>query len=257
MALKLRSLLPFAAAILLVAFAVGPSRAAEAARSTPRLFLMGGSTMATFPETRPVVGWGQKLPQFFKDPARIDNRAKSGRSTKSFIDQGHWDQLHADLRAGDFLIMCWGTNDSANDPARFTEPHGEFLRNLLRFIRETRAKGATPILATSVARRQWDAEGRFVEPSSEYVIVTREVASRESVPLLELRRATVKLERELGVEGSRALHLHLPPGQYDSYPNGSKDDTHYNAHGATLVAELAVKEIRRLDLPLRAWLKDE
>ena len=65
------------------------------------------------------------------------------------------------------------------------------------------------------------------------------------------------IERDLGVEGSRALHLHLPPGRYDSYPNGAKDDTHYNAHGATLVAELVAKEIRRLDLPLRAWLKDE
>lgn len=239
-----------------VALAAGPALAMDSPRA-PRLFLMGGSTMATFPETRPVVGWGQKLPLFFKDPACVDNRAKSGRSTKSFIDQGHWAELHAALRPGDFLIMCWGTNDSAKDPARFTEPHGDFLRNLLRFIRETRAKGATPILATSVARRQWDEQGRFVEPPSEYVIVTREVAARENVPLLELRRATVKLERDLGVEGSRALHLHLPPGRYDSYPNGAKDDTHYNAHGATLVAELVAREIRRLDLPLRAWLKDE
>lgn len=257
MALKLRSRFVLVAAVVTVlSLASGALRAEELPRS-PKLFLMGGSTMATFPEARPVVGWGQKLPLFFKDPARIDNRALSGRSTKSFIDQGHWDKLHADLRAGDFLIMCWGTNDSASDPARFTEPHGEFLRNLLRFIREARALGATPILATSVARRVWDAEGRFVEPPSEYVIVTRELASRENVPLMELRGATAKLERDLGVEGSRALHLYLPPGKSDYYPNGSKDDTHYNAHGATQVAELAVQEIRRLDLPLRSWLKEQ
>lgn len=257
MALKLRSLFTLVAAVFtFVSLSPGSLHAAEPARS-PKLFLIGGSTMATFPEKRPVVGWGQKLPLFFKDPARIDNRALSGRSTKSFIDQGHWDKLHADLLPGDFLIMCWGTNDSTNDPARFTEPHGEFLRNLLRFIREIRAKGATPILATSVARRQWDAEGKFIEPASEYVLVTRELAARERVPLMELRGATAQLERELGVEGSRALHLYLPPGKSDYYPNGSKDDTHYNAHGATLVAELAAKEIRRLDLPLRTWLKDE
>lgn len=223
----------------------------------PKLFLIGGSTMATFPEARPVVGWGQKLPLFFKDAAQIDNRAKSGRSTKSFIDQGLWDQVHADLRAGDFLIMCWGTNDGAKDEARRTEPRKEFRANLERLIRETRAKGATPILATPVVRRQWDAVGNFVEPPSEYVVVTREVAAREGAPLMELRGATVALERSLGVEGSIALHLYLPPGKSDAYPNGAKDDTHYNADGAMRVAELAVREIRRLNLPLVEWLREE
>ena len=239
----------FVAVILLLA----PMGAAETRE--PKLFLVGGSTMATFPETRPVVGWGQKLPMFFKDPTQIDNRAKSGRSTKSFIDQGLWDEVMRDLRAGDFLIMCWGTNDSANDPARHTEPRKEFRANLERFIRETRAKGAAPILATPVARRQWDEKGRFVEPASEYVVVVREVAAREKVPLMELRGVTVALEESLGVEGSIALHLYLPPGKFDAYPNGAKDDTHYNAHGATRVAELVVQEIRRLKLPLMEWLR--
>ncbi len=220
-----------------------------------KLFLIGGSTMATFPDTRPVVGWGQILPQHFKDPSRVDNRAKSGRSTKSFIDQGLWDQVLADLRAGDFLIMCWGTNDSASDPARRTEPRKDFQGNLERMIRECRAKGAMPIIATSVARRMWSEQGDFVEPPSEYVVVSREVAAREGVPLIELRGRTVELERSLGVEGSRALHLYLEPGQYASYPNGSKDNTHYNRHGATRVSELAVQEIRRLQLPFVDWLK--
>lgn len=229
-------------------------RAAEARPA--KLFLIGGSTMATFPEARPVVGWGQKLPLFFRDPNQIDNRARSGRSSKSFIDQGLWDQLHVDLAAGDFLIICFGTNDSASDPQRRTEPRGSFRENLERFIRETRAKGATPILATSVARRQWDEQGSFVEPPSDYVVVTREIAAREKVPLMEMRGATVALERSLGVEGSKALHLYLPAGKYDSYPKGAEDNTHYNAEGARRVAEVAVQEIRRLKLPLAAWLRE-
>jgi lysophospholipase L1-like esterase len=232
---------------------LGPSlRAAD--ESLPRLYLIGGSTMATFPETRPVVGWGQMLPKFFKHPEQIDNRARSGRSTKSFIDQGHWDNVIRDIRIGDYLIMCWGTNDSADDPARRTQPRGDFKANLERFIRETRAKGATPILATSVARRMWSTNGEFIEPPSEYIVVTREVASAEKVPLMEMRGATVALEKSLGVEGSIALHLYLPPGKYDSYPNGTRDDTHYCAHGAMQVAALAVQEIRRLGLPLTSWL---
>ena len=243
--------------ILALALASRFSPVCAAAESrTPKLYLIGGSTMATFPETRPVVGWGQMLPRFFKNPALVDNRAKSGRSSKSFIDQGLWDPISTELGAGDFLIICFGTNDSANDPQRRTEPRGSFRTNLERFIRETRAKGATPILATSVARRQWDEKGRFVEPPSEYVVVTREIAAREKVPLMEMRGVTVELERSLGVEGSIALHLYLPPGKYESYPKGAKDDTHYNAEGARRVAELAVQEIRRLKLPLVSWLRD-
>lgn len=221
----------------------------------PKLFLIGGSTMASYPATRPVVGWGQQLPLFFKNAAQIDNRALSGRSTKSFIDQGHWAKVIADIRAGDFLIMCWGTNDSSSDPARRTDPRTTFRANLLRFIVEVRAKGATPILATQVAHRRWDANGRWNEDASEYVLVNRELAASEHVPLMEMYERTTALEKSLGVEGSIALHLHLPPGKYDSYPNGAKDDTHYNAHGATRVAEVAVQEIRRLKLPFETWLR--
>jgi len=222
----------------------------------PKLFLIGGSTLATFPETRPVVGWGQMLPRFFKDPAQVDNRGRSGRSTKSFIDQGLWEKTLADLAAGDFLLIAFGGgNESKDDPQRRTEPRGSYRANLERFIRETRAKGATPILATAVVRRGWDDQGRFVEPPSEYVVVTREVAVREKAPLMELRRATVALEKSLGVEGSIALHLHLPPGAHAEHPQGVKDNTHYNAHGALKVAELVVQEIRRLGLPLQDWLR--
>ncbi|MBL9211634.1 MAG: rhamnogalacturonan acetylesterase, partial [Opitutaceae bacterium] len=222
----------------------------------PKLFLIGGSTLATFPETRPVVGWGQMLPRFFKDPTQVDNRGRSGRSTKSFIDQGLWEKTLADLAPGDFLLIAFGGgNESKDDPQRRTEPRGSYRANLERFIRETRAKGATPILATAVVRREWDDQGRFVEPPSEYVVVTREVAARENAPLMELRRATVALEKSLGVEGSIALHLHLPPGAHAEHPKGVKDNTHYNAHGALKVAELAVQEIRRLGLPLQDWLR--
>ena len=228
---------------------------AAAAAAGPKVFLMGGSTMATFPPERPVRGWGQWLPVFFTDPAMIDNRARSGRSSKSFIDQGHWDALIRDLRADDYLIICFGTNDSANDPARYTAPRGEFRDNLRRFLRETRAKGGVPVLATSVARRVWDERGEFVEAPSEWVAVTRELAASERVPLLELRGRTVALERGLGPQGSRLLHLYLPAGKYAAYPNGSKDDTHYGDYGAAKVAELAADEIRRVGLPLARWLK--
>lgn len=240
--------------LLAVALLGATVRAAEPV--PPKVYLIGGSTMASYSPSRPIVGWGQAIAEFFRDPAQVDNRALSGRSSRSFIDQGHWAEVMRDMRAGDFLIMCWGTNDSTKDPARRTDPHTTFRANLLHFIAEIRARGATPILATQVAHRRWTEKGEWDEVASEYVKVNRELAATEHVPLMEMYELTTALERDLGVEGSIALHLHLPAGRYESYPNGSKDNTHYNAYGAKRVAELAVQEIRRLKLPMVAWLKD-
>jgi len=223
----------------------------------PRLFLIGGSTMATFPPERPVVGWGQVLAPHFTDPAIVQNHGRSGRSSKSFIDQGLWAKVIAEIGAGDYLIIQFGTNDTKrDDPARYTEPRGSYRANLERFIRETRAKGATPLLATSVARRQWDDNGQFVVPPSAWQDVTREVAAAQKVPLLELRARTAELEKSLGPEGSKSLHLYLPAGKYEAYPKGASDDTHYCEYGAKRVAELAVRELRRLQLPLAQWLRE-
>lgn len=225
--------------------------------AAPKLYLIGGSTLATFPPERPVVGWGQMLSPFFRDPAIVQNRAKSGRSSKSFIDDGFWAGVIAELKAGDYLLIQFGTNDAkSEDPKRYTEPRGAYRTNLLRFITEARAKGAVPLLATSVARRQWDASGNFIEPRSEWVVVTREVAAEAKVPLLEMRHRTIELEKQLGPQGSVALHLYLPENVYAAYPKGAKDDTHYCQYGASRVAELAANEFRRLGLPLAAWLRE-
>lgn len=235
---------------------VGSFTASGAAESAaPRIYLIGGSTMADFPAGHPKPGWGQMLPQFFRDPAIIRNHARSGRSTKSFIEQGLWDKVIAEIQAGDYLIMCWGTNDSSSDPLRRTDPRTTFRTNLLRFINETRAKGATPILATQVAHRRWNEQGQWNETVSEYALVNRELAASEHVPLLEMYELTTALEKSLGVEGSIKLHAHLEPRTNEFFPEGLKDNTHYSAYGATRIAALAVQEFRRLNLPFCAWLK--
>ena len=222
---------------------------------TPRIFLIGGSTMANFPQGHPKPGWGQQLPKFFNEPGMVRNHARSGRSSKSFIDQGLWDKVKAEMQAGDYLIVHFGTNDSkVTDPARFVEPRGQFRVNLERFVDETRAKGAFPILATSLARRVWDDQGVFVDDGSEYVVVTREVAAARHVPLLEMRLRSIELERSLGVEGSIRLHAYVEPGANSFYPKGLKDNTHYSEYGATRIAALAVEEFRRLELPFVRWL---
>ena len=224
----------------------------------PKLHLIGDSTMANKPTDppNPEHGWGQMLPQFFRDPAMVVNHAVNGRSTKSFIDEGRWQQVLDELHPGDFVLIQFGHNDEkVDDPKRGTTPDGTYTDNLRRFVRETRAKGATPLLATPVARRKWDAQGHLVDTHGAYPDAMRHVAREENVPLLELQKLTTAMEEQAGVEGSKKIHLWIKPGEYARLPDGRQDDTHYSEYGATRVAELAVQEMRRLELPICRWLK--
>lgn len=220
--------------------------------------LAGDSTMANKERDppNPEYGWGEMLPRFFRDPSIVVNHAVNGRSTKSFRDEGRWAKLVDSLAPGDWVIIQFGHNDEkSEDPKRFTRPHVEFADNLREFIAEVRAKGAHPILATSVVRRKWnDAGTALVDTHGEYISATRMVASAAHVPLLEMNRLTAELETAHGREGSKRLHLWIEPGIYQRKPEGWKDDTHYSAYGADRVAALAVQEILRLELPLQDLL---
>jgi lysophospholipase L1-like esterase len=227
--------------------------------AAPTLHLIGDSTMADKPKepANPETGWGQALPALLKPEAgRVVNYAMNGRSTKSFIDEGRWAAVVAALRPGDFVIIQFAHNDEkADKPAVYAPARGAYQENLRRFVRETRAHGASPILATPVARRRWSAAGELVDTHGDYPAALRAVAAEEKVPLLELNGLTTELERAHGVEGSKRLHLHYAAGIQPRWPEGVKDDTHFSEYGATRVAALAVQEWLRLGLPLAQWVK--
>ena len=217
------------------------------------VFMIGDSTMADrpTPEQNPYRGWGQLLPRFFDSTVTVHNFAVNGRSTKSFIDQGRWDAVLAQLHAGDYVIIQFGHNDEKRqDPARYTDPATTYRQNLERFVRETRARGATPILCTSIVRRKFDASGVLVDTHGAYPVVTREVARALDVPLLDLQKSTAELVTKAGPEGSKSLYVWVAPGAWAMYPKGVQDDTHLSLAGATAVARLAAIEIRARGLPL-------
>jgi DNA sulfur modification protein DndE len=245
----------FHRAFQLLAFLL-PFAALAATEPAPRLYLIGDSTMADKPLDLPERGWGQALPQFFIDPAMVHNHAVNGRSSKSFIDEGRWQKVLDELTPGDFVIIQFGHNDEkSEDPKRYTDPATSYPDNLRRFVREARAKQAFPILATSVSRRKFDAQGRLVDTHGAYPAATRQVARELDVPLLDLQPATAKMIEQAGVEGSKKFFMWIPPGQYEKLPKGSQDDTHFVELGATRVAALAVEQIRAARLPLARWLK--
>ncbi|MBD5780260.1 pectate lyase [Pelagicoccus sp. NFK12] len=225
----------------------------------PVLYLVGDSTMADKPRpTTPEKGWGQLLREYALLPLRVDNHARNGRSTKSFIDEGRWDEVVSRLKEGDWVLIQFGHNDEKeHKPSVYAEAHTSYRDNLRRMVRETRAKGANPILATSVARRKWDDAGeRMVPTHGDYPLVVRQVAEAEKVPMLEMETLTTALEESKGVEGSKKLHLWFEAGELAIRPEGLSDNTHYSRLGAREVAALAIGEMRRLELPIARYFAD-
>ena len=208
--------------------------------------MIGDSTMANKPviPANPERGWGQMLHMYFKDSVRVENYAQNGRSTKSFIAEGRWDKVVAAIKPGDFVIIQFGHNDEKTNNVKVgTAPFGEFTTNLVRFIRESREHQATPILATPVARRKFDASGTLTNSHGVYPEAVRMVAQGEKVPLLELTVATEKLLQQLGPESSKRLFDWIPAGEFAPDSKKLEDDTHFNAYGASRVCDLAVPEL--------------
>jgi len=237
-----------------------PVLSAAAAKALPQLdqaaapiaqgftiFLIGDSTMANKPliPENPERGWGQMLGIYFQAGVRVENHALNGRSSKSFRDEGHWAVVQSRIKPGDWVIIQFGHNDEKDqDPTRYTTPGGTFNANLARYVAETRALGATPVLATPVARRKFDAQGQPVNTHGDYVKAVREVAAAENVPLLDLNQDSMDLLRAMGPEPAKRLYIYVSPGEYGTLPKGRQDDTHFCAFGASRMCDLAVAEMQ-------------
>lgn len=232
--------------------------AAIASAPVPAIHLAGDSTLAEkLPEKRPETGWGEHLAARFRPGSvRVLNHAKNGRSTRTFIEEGRWQTLMDGLQAGDWVLIQFGHNDqSIEKPDRYT-PLADYERNLARFVADVRARGATPILLTPLARRRYDGEGRVQDSHGEYPGRVRALAAREHVVLIDLERRSQALLQEAGVEGSRRLFLQLTPGAHPNYPQGVEDNTHFSPLGAHRMAIEFANALRALDLPLATRLRE-
>ena len=228
-----------------------------AAQQRVTIYLAGDSTMAQkLSEKRPETGWGEALGQFFRENAvRIDNRAKNGRSTRTFISEGLWQGIIDSLHQGDFVFIQFGHNDESKEKTDRYTPPADYRANLIRFISEVRARKATPVLLTPVMRRRFDEHGTFFDTHGEYPDIVRAVARAYRVPLLDMHRKSEVVLKQYGAEPSRKLFLQLKPGENPNYPNGIEDNTHFSPEGARVMAGLVVDAIRELHLPLEKFLK--
>jgi lysophospholipase L1-like esterase len=234
-----------------VSHAGSPPPSSAAPLRNIKVYLIGDSTMSikevrAYPET----GWGMPFAYFFDATVSVDNRAKNGRSTKTFLNEGLWQSVAEDLKEGDYVFIQFGHNDEVKEKTdRYTTPE-EYKTNLARFVSETRAKKAIPILLTPVIRRKFDTSGHIVETHEIYSNLVRSVAKEQNVPLIDLDKKSQALLQQYGEENSKLLFDWLEPGEHPNYPEGRQDNTHFNEVGARKIAELVLEEMKALHLEL-------
>jgi DNA sulfur modification protein DndE len=235
---------------VLAAAMLAMALAAPAAAET--IFIASDSTAQTYKAERyPQTGWGQMLPCALDPDVRVENRAMGGRSTRTFIGEGRWDRLMADLKPGDTVLIQFGHNDaSRNKPERFVEAATGYRDNLLRFVWQVRGAGGIPVLITPVARRSFDESGRAKADFASYSAVVREVASATDTRLIDLEALSRAWIDRVGKTGSEPYFLHYPKGKYAAFKDGIADDTHFSEVGARGVADLVAQGLRNLDLPV-------
>lgn len=225
--------------------------------SRKQVFLIGDSTLATKPNPQdPERGWGQMLPEFLDETVVVRNHAVNGRSTKSFINEGRWKKVLDELHAGDWVLIQFGHNDEKKeDSTRYADPQTTYRENLTRFIRETKAKGAHPVLITPVMRRRFDEKGTVQDTHGDYPAAVKAVAQQQKVPLVDLHQKSRQLLQTMGVEPSKRLFLWYTPGYFASRPKEVKDDTHFSAYGAAHMAALVADGLREEKTELAKALK--
>lgn len=222
------------------------------------IFMAGDSTMADKTLTRTVTdsttgtkitypylerGWGQLLPELLNEKAIVKNYARNGRSTRTFVEEGLWTDLISNTQKGDFAIIQFGHNDGVITKKSYTNP-SQFRLNFVAFVNEVKAKGATPILCTPVARRKFDEKGILEPTHGEYPEIIKAVAKQENVTMIDMEKLTSIMLQDAGVEPSNKFFHKFAPGESPFFPKGLDDNTHFNELGARKAAELFLGEIK-------------
>ena len=214
---------------------------AEAPREV-RLAVIGDSTVCEYPATSHIRGWGHFLAPAFQAHVRITNFAKSGRSTKTFIQEGLWAKTLAEQP--DFVLIQFGHNDShAKERPEATAAATDYRTLLRRYVDEARAAGATPVLVTPMHRRSFAPDGKVTQELLPYADAMKVVAKEKQVALVDLHAASGALFEQLGEAGSADLSC------------SATDRTHFSERGAKAMAELVLKGLASVEPRLAGLLK--
>jgi len=216
--------------------------------------MAGDSTMKPYHVGKtPQRGWGQELYKFFDTDVEILNKARGGRSTKSFIKQGLWQEIIDSVQPGEWVFIEFGHNDHDQSKTERYTPPDAYKVNLEKMVKDVRSQDAFPVLFTPIAMRTFDSSGHYYDGHGVYPEKVREVANELEVPFIDLDAKFGDVISRMGSEKSKSLFMNFAPGLYDAYPEGHKDNTHLREKGAMTVARLVVQGIK--DQNLKSLIK--
>jgi pectinesterase len=216
-------------AVVAVAASVGLRAGQTPAPPTIRLVLVGDSTVTDD------AGWGAGFSECLRESVEVVNLAASGRSSKSFIDEGRWkDALE---RRGHYYLIQFGHNDEpGKGPERETDPSTTYRANIARYVDDARAIGAVPVLVTSLVRRIYNDDGTIRSTQTPYVEAVRALAKEKNVPLIDLHAISLDDAQHAGDD----VWADLSPRD----EKGDVDRTHLNAKGSEVVGRMVADSLR-------------
>ena len=234
------------------------------ASTTLSVYVAGDSTVSTYTNSSiHQAGWGQYLQDYFVANAKIVNKAVGGMTARHFIEEGYLDQILAVIKAGDYLLVQFGTNDS-NKTATYTlsgstteipyylDPQTDFKTYLTKYVDGTKAKGATTIFVTPPPRHTCNAGETGVRNGlSAYAAAMNELGPTLQTPVVDLNAMTISYLAKVTCESSGSSF-------YLVKADGTTDGTHFQEAGANVLAGLIAKGttgISTLSLPLSTYVK--
>ena len=219
------------------------------------LYIAGDSTVQTYTgSTIKQAGWGQMLPEYFKNKATIVNKAIGGRTARRFIEEGRLDEIMNLIRPGDWFLVQFGTNDG-NKTATYTlngvtipyylDPQTDFKTYLTQYVDRTRARGANIIFVTPPPRNSAYCTGG--NGTGAHAQAMRELGAALSVPVVDLNQMTVDYLKAICPSPT-------PENFFLVRADGTVDGTHFQENGARILAGFIAAGIKKLNLELAAYL---
>ena len=194
--------------------------------NVPTVFLSGDSTVCDQP-AEPWNSWGQMLPRFFKPEIAVANHAESGETVANSLRAQRFEKIFSLMKPGDYLFVQFGHNDMKD---KATNALAIYKSNLEKIIARTRALGGTPVLVTSMERK----DGVKQDTLMGYPQAVRDVAQEKNCALIDLNAMSLVFYRALGADLDKAF----------------QDGTHHNNYGSYELAKCVIEGIKKSKLPL-------
>ena len=194
----------------------------------------------------------------------VANYARSGASTKSFRDSGYWKKLISEVNAGDYVAIAFGHNDQKRSnkfykEKRWADPKGLFREIIRDWVKDVRAKGATPILMSPICRGTFDGKGEKLvdrEHKSDGVCLRsyrdamKELSEELKCDYVDMNDLTRELMERVGKE--EAMKFFVISTGYRKGKDGepSKDITHPCKVGAEAFSRLFIENVKSRNLSI-------